>query len=160
MMKIGTERKEQVRSVAGYRGRYLVGDLGRVYSRGCELSLIDGKYVNLCKDGVAERRDVAYLVARAFLPNPKARPYVRHKDGDVRNNRVENLEWSEVKDQRRCVRKAESKRVIQYDLSGACVGVYESVGEAEEKTGVSRALIRRNAKGESRRAKKWIFRYL
>lgn len=154
------ERKELRKAVDGYRGRYVVGDLGRVYSRGFELSIIGGRYVNLCKDGVAERREVAYLVARAFLPNPKGRPFVRHKDGDLRNNRVENLEWSEEKDRRMCVRRPAPKRVAQYDLGGACVGVYDSVKDASERTGVSVALIRRNANGGSRRAKKWIFRYM
>jgi len=33
------------------------------------------------------------LVAEAHLPNPNGRKSVRHKDGNVKNNNVSNLEW-------------------------------------------------------------------
>ena len=34
------------------------------------------------------------LVAEAHLPNPSGLKYLRHKDGNPRNNKVENLAWS------------------------------------------------------------------
>src|SRR5471030_1616505 len=33
------------------------------------------------------------LVAEAHLPNPQRLKNVRHKDGNIRNNKMENLEW-------------------------------------------------------------------
>jgi hypothetical protein len=33
------------------------------------------------------------LVAEVFLPNPNKLPVVRHRDGNVRNNRIDNLQW-------------------------------------------------------------------
>ena len=33
------------------------------------------------------------LVAEVFLPNPRGHTVVRHKDGNVRNNQLDNLEW-------------------------------------------------------------------
>ena len=33
------------------------------------------------------------LVAEVFLPNPRGASAVRHRDGNVRNNKLENLEW-------------------------------------------------------------------
>ncbi|MRW88905.1 hypothetical protein GJ699_02805 [Duganella sp. FT80W] len=38
------------------------------------------------------------LVAEVFLPNPNRLPGVRHRDGNVRNNKVENLQWARLED--------------------------------------------------------------
>lgn len=140
----------------------MVGDLGRVYSDGCELSLIGGRFVNLCWKREMKRVDVAYLVARAFLGNVRGCEWVRHKDGDLRNNRVENLEWVEVRPEMRGGgRKAERRQVVQYTLDGTgIVGMYDSIKEASEETGVARSLIRNCAEGRAKRAKQWIFRYV
>lgn len=154
------ERPERRKEIKGYGGRYSVSDLGRVYSGQFELGQIGGRYVNLSWQGEVERVAVAYLVARAFLGNPLRRPYVVHKDGDVRNNRVENLEWSEVAERGRVGRPKElAHPVLAYDLEGEFVGKFGSVKEASEKLGVARNLIRDCALGRARRAKQWIFRF-
>lgn len=38
-------------------------------------------------------RRVHRLVASAFIPNPNHLPQINHKDGNVKNNHIDNLEW-------------------------------------------------------------------
>ena len=50
-------------------------------------------YVDLYSNGKRKRKYVHRLVAEAFIPNHKNKPFINHKDGNPRNNNVENLEW-------------------------------------------------------------------
>lgn len=159
MAVFGIGAGERRKAVPGYGGRYEVSDRGRVFSGGMELSLIRGRYVNLCWKGGVSRVDVAYLVARAFVPNVEGRPYVEHLDGDVENCRAENLAWVEEKVERRGRHARKVLAVVQYGLDGAFVARYGSVAEASDATGVARSLIRGCAEGRTGRARSWIFRY-
>lgn len=87
----------KTRKIKGYGGKYSVSESGKVFSGEHELTLIGGRYVNLSDGGEVRRVDVAYLVARAFVGNVAGKEYVWHLDGDVKNNRAENLAWREVK---------------------------------------------------------------
>ena len=40
-----------------------------------------------------QSRRVHQLIAKTFIPNPDNKPMVNHIDGNVKNNRVDNLEW-------------------------------------------------------------------
>ncbi len=158
MTVFNVERPERRKVIPGYGGRYEVSDLGRVYTKGgFALSLEGGRYAHLCRNGQPERIKVAYLVARAFLPNPEGRMYVWHKDGDFKNCRVENLEWRESR-QPSGGRKSSITGVVQYDAEGSVVGVYGSVREASEASGIAQSLIRRCAKGDLEMTRGYVFR--
>jgi len=49
--------------------------------------------VKLAKDRKKTNKYVHRLIARVFIPNPNGLPEVNHKDGDRKNNHVDNLEW-------------------------------------------------------------------
>lgn len=105
---MGTEIWEDVE---GYKGRYQVSSEGRIKSlarkskrdyRGDvsvpEKILKQQKRegylrVTLTKYSKSKTLSVHRLVAGSFIPNPKNRKYINHKDGDKTNNNVSNLEW-------------------------------------------------------------------
>lgn len=130
------KRSKEVRQLDA---RYSVGSDGLVYSGGLPLKAVRGVWV--CIHG--ERRYVSYLVARAFVPNPEGRKYVVHRNGVLEDNRAENLEWSDVEERgRKRGPKAVLVPVVQYDLDGRKVGVYDSASAAADATGLKAGLIR------------------
>ena len=46
---------------------------------------------------VTETVYVHDLVAKAFVPNPDNLPYVAHIDGNLSNNRADNLRWTAIR---------------------------------------------------------------
>lgn len=120
-------------------GRYAVGRDGVVYSDGLPLKAVGGTWVSIG----GERRLVSYLVARAFVPNPRGCEFVRHRNGDPTDNRAENLEWCEAKEPgRRRGPKPGLRRIGQYDLDGNLVAWYVSVSEAAKCSGLKAADVR------------------
>ena len=58
------------------------------YLRVC--ATVNGKHMSV---------SVHRLVALTFIPNPENKPTVNHKDGNKRNNTIDNLEWATVEEQ-------------------------------------------------------------
>lgn len=126
-------------------GRYEVSDAGVVYSDGMPLAAIGGVGVNLG----GKRVKICELVAEAFLEKEEGKTWVRHRNGDVRDNRAENLEWSDEREEPRGRRSTERVvRALRFD--GEVVGQWRSVREASDASGVKAEGIRACLRGARR----------
>lgn len=153
--KVGVFSQEKERIVA-IDAKYGVSDLGVVYSDGLPLVAIGGVGVNLH----GKRVKLAYLVARTFVPNAECRMFVRHKDGDVTNNRADNLEWCDEQESRKRGPKEKLRPVAKYSMEGEKLGVYSNVREAEKLGGVPACLIWNALSGRTRTAGGYLWRWL
>lgn len=95
---------EQWKQIHGYEGLYWISNVGKVKNRfGKVLKPGRGSsgkgylQVTLCKHGVVKSALLHRLVASAFIGNPEGYPQVNHKDENMLNNHVSNLEWCTAK---------------------------------------------------------------
>lgn len=151
------EGKEIWKPIPGYEDRYLASSLGRIKSfpsrsrsnpTVLKMNLKPSGYYNvlLCKNGKAKTWRVHRLIAMAFLPNPSKLPQVNHKNGIKTDNRIENLEWSSAS-----ANMLHAYRVLGHKSGGGeprkkikCAEtskVYESLHDAERRTGISRQAL-------------------
>lgn len=96
--------------------------------------------VTLQCEGKAHTCHVHRLVAHAFLPNPHGFSQVIHKDGDIQNNHVSNLAWTNSTSQTPHIRRV-SKAVRQYSKDGVLLAEYTSATVAQRITGFDHATI-------------------
>lgn len=78
------------------------------------------------------------LVAEAFIPNPLGLRCVNHIDENKENNRADNLEWCSYQYNTKYGQGAlkRNQRIIQYDLQGNAIKIWESMKEASEELGL------------------------
>jgi hypothetical protein len=85
---------------------YEISNFGRVKNKTTNYILSqknEGGYLRISlkipKSTKSKMYLVHRLVAQTFIPNPENKPTVNHKDKNKSNNKVENLEWSTMKEQ-------------------------------------------------------------
>lgn len=152
--------------VVGFE-KYMVSDHGRVRREKKPISLRPGKstggvrIVSLCKDGVAKSYHVHKLVAEAFIGSCDGM-FIQHIDGDQGNCRVDNLRLVPRKDGIRqrieAARIANSVAVDQF-LNNVWLASFESIAEAERKTGILQQNISACCRGELKTAGGYSWRY-
>jgi hypothetical protein len=95
----------------------------------------------------ALQRTIHTLVAKAFLPNPNNHPIVNHKNWQRADNRMENLEWVSIKENRNkwspdAVIGKKMRKVVQIGPAGNRLRIWCSARAAErELPGVSATSI-------------------
>lgn len=173
--------------VRDYEGLYEVSNLGRVkslskfhctsknysslgyWSKEKILKPIIGVqgylYVNLYKNKKHNFKRIHILVAQAFIKNPNKFPMINHKDENVMNNVVSNLEWCDNKYnlnygtvQERKAQKL-NKPILQFDLNGNFIKEYESITQASKELNNSLNNISQCCLGKSRTSKGYIFKF-
>ena len=138
-------QEEIWKDIKGYEELYQVSSEGRVKSlerdiickngvkrhikeqiRECLPSLSE-KYpvVTLSKEGQSTCMDVDYLVANAFIPNPKNYALIKHKNKITTDNQVDNLEWTPC------------DRSVEYVNGYGEIKTFSSTAEAAQYMGYS-----------------------
>lgn len=169
------------KQIEGYQGRYSISSYGRVksFAQDRKNGRIKTGYLNykgypqiLLYDGKGGKKwwFIHRLVAKAFIPNPNNYPQVNHMDENKRNNHVENLEWCDneyninygtgrkrAAYKNQCC-KTTSLKVYSVDSHGQ-IEYFDSIGEAERRTGNSHCNIVRALKGRRPRCggRKWFY---
>lgn len=106
------------------------------------------------------------LVAMTFLPDPKSdQNQVNHKNGNKKDNNVENLEWVSQSENiqhsyNRGLHPGSGRTIIQMTLDGAEIGRFKSISEASRQLGIDGSSITKACRGKYSRAGQYTWKYM
>lgn len=154
--------KEVWRDINGYNGLYQVSNLGRVRNaKTLRLKKLETRYdeylfVRFYSNGYSGMRSVHRLVAETFIENKNSnRNQVNHKNGIKIDNRADNLEWvTQSENLRHAALFLRKPLGGKHAIRVRCVetdDVYQSIGEAARKTGLSKGHISKVLKNKEGR---------
>ena len=161
--------EEVWKDIKNWEGSYQVSNFGRVRSLERIITFSDGRIrkfqgreIKPIKSSTSDylmvrlwenHKEYAYLihrlVAQAFIPNPDNLPEVSHIDENIFNNSYDNLEWcnrdynhnySKAK-RINAARAVTGKCVLQYDLSGKLLHVWETGLDAAKSLNIPQGNI-------------------
>lgn len=122
----------------------------RDFYRSVNLKALDGTHRSFC---------IHQLVASAFIPNPRNCKYINHKDGNKKNNVVENLEWCTQKENMEHASKMNlmKGRQIREIATGK---EYPTIYEAARQLDCSTSYIYDHLQGYKNQKGKIIYEYV
>ncbi len=166
---------ETFKDIPGYEGYYQINKFGiikslkRIIIRGKSSYPIKEKIlkpglgsngyllVALTKNGIKKHISVHRLVGKVFIPNPKNKPEINHKNGIKIDCWRGNLEWATSSENQKHAFKTglknatwwgkfgkdhnKSKTVLQFGRHGGFIMEFGSVREAERITGIDNRQI-------------------
>lgn len=169
-----------------YNSNYEVSNLGKIRNKKTKRILKPaisnkGYYMvalsNKCK---SHTYTIHKLVMEHFNRCAFDNEVINHIDGNKLNNNINNLEYTSQKDN--CIKAWKlglckkirenayklkhsskiktSRQIIQYDKDCNKIAIYNSIREAERKTGISDSNIIRCCKGIQDMTKNYIFKYM
>lgn len=146
-----TEGKEVWKPIPGFAKRFECSTLGRIKTNSFNKTKIlepdvekfrtRNAYLTVfITDDIGKQRTmkVHRLVALTWLSNPENLPEVNHKDKDIYNNRLSNLEWcSRQENQQHAVQHAlnmngNPRPIYQMDMAGNILNHWDSAREASQ----------------------------
>ncbi len=142
------EKKLFWKDIPGYEGLYQISRRGQVKSLGRKITDRRGRVterkdiikvnqvdmfgyyrIQLKKDGISKNFRIHRLIAMAFIPNPKNKRCINHKDANKKNNRISNLEWCTHKEN---LQHAFKKNLVHRASGENCSSATISDAEAEQ----------------------------
>lgn len=162
------ENAPDFKPVRGYEGLYEVGKDGSVWSlnykhmgerkqlKPSPYDKLGHRQVVLCKEGKIKACKVHQLVLDAYLSKPSPELVVMHMDSEPSNNRLENLAWGTIKENRNDPHCQALMREIMTNhptksTPAVCLEtgvVYPSTKEASRQTGIDYSSICKCLKGK------------
>lgn len=158
-----------------------LGDIRKIGSRTLNIQWFDKDGYKLVTLSNHKMYRAHRLIAMTFLDNPENYPVVNHLNHNKADNRVENLEWttyqgntihsyqnnyredsikSWVSKVQPKAAEASKRKVVQIDLNGNEIAVFNSHREASELTGTCRSSITRCCTGDRKTAGGYKWKYL
>ena len=177
------------KDIEGFEGLYKISEDGKVWSiprmdiknRQVGGNIVTPKtnnrgywQIRLNKDGTTHHFLVHRLVAQTFIPNTDKLPQVNHKDENRDNNHYSNLEWctnlynrhygtgyqrSVENHDYKAMGERCRKPVVQKDLEGNVLKVWDWATEAEKATKIHKDNIRRVCSGRGTSAGGYLWSY-
>ena len=147
--------------VVGFE-KYSVSNTGRIKNPFGKILKPSPNYkgylrVSLSSESIKHKHYFVHrAVALAFIPNPDNLPQVNHKNHNVQDNRIENLEW--------CTNEynqsySHVKPVSQYSVEGLLLKEWDSISDVQRALNIPSTNISKCCKGIILTCNGYIFLY-